>query len=293
VKILAAPITLAILFAVSPQPACAQASGPVSPPPNTEVKRLPTQPANVKPPPIPAEEIIRRFTANEDAMKKAFDQFSYNQTIRVKEMSDPAGEFAVSGEMYMKSDGERYERIVKQPVSTLKQTAFTVEDVKTIANLPLFPLTTDQLSNYKLKYEGMEKMDQLNTFIFRVQPKQYLRVPLFDGVIWVDQQEFTIVKSSGKFVRENSNEGNRLPFTMFDTYRENIQGKYWFPTYTSSEDFISLPGGTNLPLRLVVRSTDFQPNPVSVPATPAPATAAPAPASAPPASATPAKPPSS
>jgi hypothetical protein len=276
-KILAIAITILVFLAAVSRAAHAQTAGPVAPPPKYEVKRLPTQPADVKAPPIPAEEIIHRFTANEDVMKKAFDQFSFNQTIRIKEMSDPAGEFVVEGEMYVKSDGQRYDRIVKQPVSTLKQTAFTLEDVKTIANLPLFALTTDQLANYNLKYEGTEKLDELNTFIFRVQPKQLMRNrPLFDGVIWVDQQEFAIVKSSGKFVREVVPQGNGLPFSMFDTYRENIAGKYWFPTYTASDDFVNEPNGQNLPLHLVVRSTNFQPNPVAVTATPAPVSAAPA-----------------
>jgi hypothetical protein len=284
-KILVIAVTLIAVFAAATGIALAQSSGPVAPPPNHEVKRLPTQP-EAKAPPIPADEIIHRFAANEDVMKKAFDQFSYNQTIRVKEMSDPAGEYVVAGEMYVKSDGQRYERIATQPISTLKQTTFTLEDVKTIVSLPLFPLTTDQLSNYTLKYEGTEKLDELNTFIFRVQPKQVLRNrQLFDGAIWVDQQEFAIVKSSGKFVREETKEG-ALPFSMFDTYRENIKGKYWFPTYTSSDDFVNEPGGQNLPLRLTVRSTDFQPNPIDVPATAAPSTPptpakAPAPAAAP------------
>ena len=276
-KIPAIAITLLSLFAMVSGAARAQSSGPVTPPPKYEVKRVPAQPSDVKAPPVPAEEIIRRFAANEDVMKKAFDQYSFNQTIRIKEMSDPAGEFSVSGEMFMKSDGQRYDRIVKQPVSTLKQTSFTLEDVKTVANLPLFALTTDQLPNYTVKYEGTEKLDELNTYIFRVQPKQLMRNrPLFDGVIWVDQQEFAIVKSSGKFVREVVTQGNGLPFSMFDTYRENISGKYWFPTYTVSDDFVSEPNGQNLPLHLVVRSTDFQPNPVAVTASPAPAAPAPA-----------------
>jgi len=272
VKFFAAILTLGFCLAAGSSAARAQAQGPVAPPPKYEVKRLPVAP-DPKAPPVPAEEIIKRFAANEDLMKKAYDGFAFNQVIRVKEMSDPGGEFVVTGEMYMKSDGQRYERIVKQPVSTLKQTAFTLEDVKTFVSLPLFVLTSDQIANYKLKYEGTEKLDELNTYIFRVQPAQLDRKRrFFDGVIWVDNQEFAIVKSSGKFVSEIESEGNRLPFTMFDTYRENIAGKYWFPTYISSDDFISEPGGQNIPLHLVVRSTDFQPNPIAVPAS-QPATA--------------------
>jgi hypothetical protein len=259
------------LLAVGVGVAFAQNSGPVAPPPKFEAKRVAGQPEAVKAPPIPADEIIHRFTTNEDRMKKAYDEFSFDETIRVQEMGDPGGAFIVEGEMYLKSDGQRYERIAKPPVSTLKQTDFTLEDVKSIVSLPIFILTSDELPKYVLKYEGQEKLDELNTYIFRVTPKQVLRKQrLFDGVVWVDDRDFAIVKSSGKFVREVEPEGAAaLPFTMFDTFRENIDGKYWFPTYISSDDFINLPGGKNLPMRLVVKSAHFQPNPVEVKSPPA------------------------
>jgi hypothetical protein len=269
------------LLAACASPGLAQSSGPVAPPPKFEAKRVPGQPEVVKAPPIPADQIIQRFTTNEDRMKKAYEEFSFDEVIRVQEMGDPGGAFVVEGQMYVKSDGQRYERIAKQPVSTLKQTDFTLEDVKAIVSLPLFILTSDELPKYTLKYEGVEKMDELNTYIFRVTPKQVLRKQrLFDGVIWVDDRDFAIVKSSGKFVREVEPEGSAaLPFTMFDTFRENIDGKYWFPTYISSDDFINLPGGKNLPMRLVVKSANFQPNPIAVKAPAAANSTSPSPAS--------------
>ena len=244
--------------------ASAQVAGPMTPPPKYESHKVDVT-APIKAPPIPADEIIKKFTANEDVMKKAYDTFSFKQTIRVQETDDPDATFVVSGEMYMKSDGERYERIVKAPVSSLKRTEFTLEDVKTIASLPVFILTTDELANYNLKYEGTQKLDELDTYIFRVTPKGVSRTKrFFDGVVWVDTRDFVIVKNSGKFVREVEPSGTALPFTMFDTYRENIAGKYWFPTYTSSEDSLALPGNQMLALKLVIRSTDFQPNPIEV-----------------------------
>lgn len=255
--------------------AFAQTQGPVTAPPKSEVTKTPVN-LSVQPPPIPEDEIIHRFAANEERMKKAYDQYSFTMSVKVQEESNPGGEFLVTGEMYMKSDGQRYERIVKQPVSTLKQTSFTLEDVKIIASLPLFILTPDELPNYKLKYQGTEKVDEIDTYIFRVEPKQLSRTRrFFNGVIWVDQKDFAIVKTSGKFVREVEAEGTQLPFAMFDTYRENIAGQYWFPTYISSEDTITPPKGDSIPLKLVVRSSNFQPNPISVSTTPAPPAAPP------------------
>lgn len=264
----------------------AQDPGPQAPPPKYDVKRISPEPV-AGPPPIPAQEIIQKFTANEDVMKKAYDTFTFSQTIRMQELSDPGGTFSVTGQVYSKPDGQRYMRMAQQPVSTLKLTHFSLEDVREFSSIPLFPLTSDEVPNYIFKYAGEEKLDQLNTFIFQVKPKMLSRKKrYFEGVIWVENQDFVIVKSYGKFVSELSGNGFALPFTMFETYRENIMGKYWLPTYIRSDDYYKLeekkeapqanrsPNDISdgheepppqpssdpveeLPLRLVIHSTDF------------------------------------
>jgi hypothetical protein len=276
VKRVAIVVTAVIVVLLPGRAAFGQSQGPVVPTPKPEVAKTITQP-EVHLDSAATDEIVRKFAANEDRMKKAYEQFSFTLSVKVQEQTNPGGEFVVTGDSFVRSDGLRYERIVKQPVSTLKQTSFTLEDVKTIASLPLFYLTSDEVGNYKFKYQGTEKMDELDTFIFRVQPKLLSRnKKLFDGVIWVEQRDFTIVKSSGKFVREVEAEGVQLPFTMFDTYRENVAGQYWFPTYITSEDMVTPPKSESIALKLVVRSTNFLPNPV--PVSSAPALASPPPA---------------
>ena len=262
-------VAAAIVILLPTRALFAQTQGPVVPAPKPEVQKTVAAPAVVLDS-AATDEIVRKFAANEDRMKKAYEQFSFTLSVKVQEETNPGGEFLVTGESFVRSDGLRYERIVKAPVSTLKQTSFTLEDVKIIASLPLFYLTSDEVGNYKFKYQGTEKMDELDTFIFRVQPKLLNRnKKLFDGVIWVEQRDFAIVKSSGKFVREVEAEGVQLPFVMFDTYRENVAGQYWFPTFISSEDMVTPPKSESIPLKLVVRSTNFQPNPVAVSAAPA------------------------
>ncbi len=239
----------------------AQVEGPVAPPPKFEVKRIPTNPSPGAPP-VPTEEIIRKFAQHEGEFKRAYDAYSLEQTVRLQELAGdggPAGEFNVTGQFYTKPDGERYERIIKPPASTLRRSAFSLEDVRQLARLPLFVLTTDELPNYTLTYEGQEKLDELNTYIFRVKPKQVERKRLrFDGVVWVDDHDFAIVKSYGQFVTDVAGQGTQLPFTMYETYRENFQQKYWFPTYIRSDDAVTSEK-EQLRLRLVVRSTNFQP----------------------------------
>jgi hypothetical protein len=238
----------------------AQDTGPQAPPPKFEVKRIPAEP-HPGPPPVPEQVIIERFTANEEVMKKVYETYNFTQSIRMDELTDPGGKFSVTGEVYTRPDGQRYLRVTKQPESTLKLMHFSLEDVRVIASMPEFPLTPDKVANYDFKYAGQEKLDQLNTYIFQVKPKLLSRKErYFQGVVWIDDQDFAIVKSYGKFVSEIEGNGTALPFTMFETYRENFQGKYWLPTYTRSDDYFKNDQNDELPLRLVIHSTDFKPS---------------------------------
>lgn len=252
-----ATLLTTLAFGVT-RPICAQEDqGPIAPPPKFEVKRIPAEP-HPGPPPIPELEIIHKLATNEDAMKNAYDTYNFTETIRVEELSDPGGKFTATGEVYTKSGGGRFWRLTKPVESNLKVTDFTLEDVRTIATIPLFFLITDEIANYNFKYAGQDKLDELNTYVFQVKPKVLSRKRLFfDGVIWVDDRDLTVVKTYGKFVSEITGEGTKLPFSMFETYRENFQEKYWLPTYITSDDYIDRKD-SQLLLRLVIRSTAFK-----------------------------------
>jgi hypothetical protein len=244
----------------------AQDQGPMAPPPKFEVKRIPSVP-HPGPPPMPAQEIIQRFAANEDAAKSVYGSYDFTETIRIEELADNGGKFTVTGYEYTRPDGQRAWRVTKQPQSTLKVTNYSLEDVRTIVSLPLFFLTTDQIANYDFLYAGQQKLDELNTYVFQVKPKMLSRTQrLFQGVVFVDDHDLAIVETYGKFVSELSGMGEKLPFSLFETYRENFQGKYWLPTYTTSDDYINQQDADPLQLRLVVRATDFKLSPGPAPA---------------------------
>jgi len=258
-------ICLAI-FASCSAAARAQTAGPITPPPTFELKKVPAKPAPAAPP-IPADQIIQRFTQNEDLNKKTYNEDTLDQTVKVEELVTNGGLYELDGQQYSKSDGQRYESVLKQPTSNLHYTEFSLEDVKFLADLQLFFLTTEELPQYKLSYEGKEKLDQITTYLFRVQPKQLLSKPLFDGVVWIDDQDFSIVKSYGQFLTSNGSFAPSFPFQMFEVYRENLQGHLWLPTYIRSDSDVKAQQGT-VPIRLVVRSSNFRPT-AAAPAVPA------------------------
>ena len=81
----------------------------------------------------------------------------------------------------------------------------------------------------------------------------------FEGQVWVDDRDFQIVKTYGKGVGIVK-KGNEFP--KFETYREQIDGKYWFPTYTRADDTLHFPDGSGgeRPQRIsmLVRYQDYK-----------------------------------
>lgn len=220
-----------------------------------------TSPSN---PPLPPAEIIRRFTEKESELRQIWINYSYQQETKFQEIG-PAK--TISGEFYQVSEfvfddaGKRLERILKAPMPTLQRLIMSPEDRNALINLQPFALAKEELPNYNVTYVGKEKIDDLNTYVFDVVPKaisdqrelkrlkdQKIEGKYFQGRIWVDDQDFQIVKTAGKVVPEFKQQ-----FPKFETYRENIDGRYWFPTYTYGDDTIF-----NVPVRLVVRYKNYR-----------------------------------
>jgi hypothetical protein len=234
--------------------------GPLAPPPKFEVRRIPTEP-HPGPPPMPQQQIIAKIAANEDAAQMAYTNYEFTESIRVEELANGGGKFSVTGYSYLKPDGQRYWRATTPVTTDLKTVKYDLPDVQTMISIPLFFLNSDQVGYYNFVYAGQQKLDEINAYMFQVQPRQLLRErKLFRGLIYVDDHDLAVVEAYGKFVSElsDSGEGTSLPFTMFEVYRENFQGKFWLPTYISSDDYLHQANADDLHIRLVVRSTDFK-----------------------------------
>ena len=244
-------------------PAAAQTRpGPIPPPANAPPPvAIPAEP-KPDPPPIPVAEIIKRFSENEEAMLLAHAAYGYRKVVRVEELDEngkPAGTFQFTTELAQTPDGHTYERELKHPETSLNVLNLEPESLSPLLKVPPLPFTAAQLVHYDLKYLGTQKLDELNTYIFRVEPKQVERQrAFFKGVIWVDDQDFVIVKSMGHWVSELGEiSTDNFPFKFFDTYRENVQGKLWFPSYLRSDDSVNTKNGL-IHVRLIVRWENYK-----------------------------------
>ncbi len=63
-----------------------------------------------------------------------------------------------------------------------------------------------------------------------------------------------LVKSKGKAVPETK----QSKYPVVETWRENIEGKYWFPAYTSADDELVFDSGQVVKLKMRVKYTDYR-----------------------------------
>ena len=160
--------------------------------------------------------------------------------------------------MTFSSEGSRFERVTYAPISTLTEINVTPQDLEDLGGVNPFALEPRNVSQYNFTYLGKEKIDDLNLHVFEVSPKvipdHKSGVRLFTGRVWVDDEDLMIVKSKGKAVPETKND----KYPIVETWRENVDGKYWFPSYSYANDELVFGSGQVVKLRMTVKYTDYK-----------------------------------
>ncbi len=219
----------------------------------------PSQPTN-----ITVEKIIQNFAAKEKLFKIAREQYTYRQDVMVETLDDDTvdGEFREVTDVLFDDQGHRIEQVVFAPQSTLQRISMTREDFDDIQHRLPFVLTSDEIPEYSILYVGKQKEDELGTYVFDVAPKQIEKNKrYFQGRIWVDDRDFQIVKTYGKNVPDigvgKHHGDNENLFPKFTTWRQQIDGQYWFPVYTKIDDELHFSSG-DVHIRQVVKYTNYK-----------------------------------
>jgi hypothetical protein len=210
---------------------------------------------------ITVEEIIKRFSVKEKAFKEARDQYTFRQDVKVMTLDGdtPDGYYQQVFDVTFDDKGRKTKNVVFAPQPTLQRLMMTEEDFDDIENRLPFVLTSDEIREYDILYVGQQKQDELNTYVFDVAPKQIVgKKRYFQGRIWVDDHDFQIVETYGKTVPDiRKKKGNENLFPKFTTWREQIDGQYWFPTYTRAEDTLKFSMG-DIKIREIIKYTNYR-----------------------------------
>lgn len=235
------PLTLAA------QTNCEDGNGPLNP---------------AEPQGISVQQLIQKFAGKEAVFKEARDHYTYTQEITVQTLDGNTvdGEYKLTEDVLYDDKGNREEKVTYAPQSTLNRIIITKEDFDDFRNRLPFVLTTQDLPEYNILYAGQQRVDELDTYVFDIAPKKVDKnggPRFFQGRIWVDNRDFQIVKTCGKNVPDIHKHGEENLTPKFVTYRQQVDGQYWFPTYTRADDVLNFSGGP-VQIREIVKYTNYK-----------------------------------
>jgi hypothetical protein len=208
------------------------------------------------------DDIIQKFAAKESEFAKARGNYTYRQSVKVETLDEsgtPDGKWELVSDIIFTPEGKRTEKVVRAPMSTLERILLTPQDMQDLRDVQPFVLTSDQIADYSIHYLGHEQVDEVPCYVFAVKPKKLdPGKRYFEGQIWVDDKYLQIVKSDGRGIGHLSkSEEKNNKFPRFQTYREQIDGKYWFPVYTAANDTLNFEADS-VRVKMVVQYKDYK-----------------------------------
>jgi hypothetical protein len=209
------------------------------------------------------QHIIQEFAAKEKIFREARNNYTYHQINKVEEFgagNEIVGTYEQEWDILYDDSGKRIEKVTYAPLNTLKGLIITKEDIEGFRNITPFVLTSDELPDYDIKYLGHVKVDEITAYVFSTRPKEIQKNrQYFQGIVWVDDRDLQIVKSEGKQVpQDKTHHGQENLFPRFTTWREQVDGKFWFPTYTMGDDTLYFSNGPPVHMKEIVRYTDYK-----------------------------------
>ena len=176
------------------------------------------EPAKIstKPPDIPVDQVIKKFGDRELEFKKERDNYTYTQTFVVQTIDfdgRPDGEYRMTSDILFTPEGKRYEKVISAPTPTLQRISLSQQDLDDVEHVQPFVLTSDELPKYDVTYVGREALDELGTYVFDVKPKKIEKNQrYFQGRIWVDDRDLTIVRPTAKLSPTSSSTARKTSF---------------------------------------------------------------------------------
>ncbi len=209
----------------------------------------------------PPPGLARKAAERESASEEIRSQYLYQQKVLIEEISakgQKAGEFRETREVIFSPAGERSEKVIGKPSSTLVRLILTEEDHRDLREIQPLLLTKDRLWMYSTAYRGEETVLNTPCWVLEVKPRQILDGQrLFQGLLWIAQSDFSVVQSEGQAVPEVLGTKKENLFPRFRTLRHRMPDGYWFPALTFADDTLPFRNGP-LRLRMRVEYSNYQ-----------------------------------
>ncbi len=211
--------------------------------------------------PAEVDRIIKKFTKNEDLFRRAltiyaFDRFASIQTVGIG--GNITGGYRRDSFMTFNEAGERFERVVFAPLSTLTEMQVTAADIENLGGINPYAIDPKVADQYAFTFLGTEHIDDFNLYVFDVGPKvmpDFKKgvAKFFQGRIWIDVDDLMIVRTKGKAVPEGKER-----FPIVETTRGSVDNKYYFPIDSRSDDALVFESGQVVKTRMRVTYKNYR-----------------------------------
>lgn len=215
-----------------------------------------------EPPPAPltANELLAKFVRNEARVRQALNHHTFKRDVLLETIGpqgEVTGQYVRNSQFVFDDKGNRIERVLYHPRSTLRGMKITKEDVQDLAGAQLLGIDITETGKYRLQIAGTETLDSHTVFAIDVTPLQTpnpfrMRDRFFVGRVWVDADTLQIVRVRGKAEPQG-----KQRFPTFQTWREVVSGDLLFPSRTHADDILRFPE-SDVHYRVHVRYYDYR-----------------------------------
>jgi hypothetical protein len=191
------------------------------------------------------DDILKRFVETEIRFREKMRQYTFRRDVTLQTIGPDGrvtGEYIRNSQFVLDDRGNRVERVLYHPKSTIREMKITKEDIQDLACAQLFGFEMTEMSRYHLSYVGREIINSHQTYAIYVSPRQTpdprrMRERFFVGRLWIDALSFQILKMRGVALPQG-----KQRFPTFETMREPLGGiDFLIPTSTFADDILHFP----------------------------------------------------
>lgn len=207
------------------------------------------------------DRIVKGFTDNEFLFRQALSVYAFDRSATVQTIGmggQITGTYRRDSYMTFSGAGERFEKIVFFPLSTLTEMQITIADIDNLGGINPFAIEPRVANQYSFTFIGREHIGDFDLYVFDVAPKVMPDpkkgiAKFFSGRIWVDVDDLMIVQSKGKAVPEGKER-----FPVVETTRGSVDNKYYFPIDSRSDDTLVFDNGAVVRTKFRVRYKNYR-----------------------------------
>jgi hypothetical protein len=207
------------------------------------------------------QDIIQKFPVKEGIIRQAWDKYTYTEDVTVQTLNGTSvdGEYRETTDVTYGEGGKRIYKSSIAPRNSLSRIVMTKQDFDDIRGRTSFVLTPENLLQHDIRYFGTQQVDDLDMYVFDVAPKGAANDGIrFQGRVWVDDHDLQIVKTCGRTFTRAGDMKTVGPLSLTTvTQREQIDGQYWFPTYSRADERLHLSSG-DVQMRAIVKYTKYK-----------------------------------